>query len=116
MNWIKRQKIAEYCGWTHVKPSGRLDGQLMGYPPKTPQVWKYEEIPDYFNDLNAMQQPWDCLGWEEKNECIEILKEIVKDAYCEVYFATAAQRAEAFLKTLKLWTTTPESVELKERE
>lgn len=74
------------------------------------------DIPYYTEDLDAMQEVWNCLGWEEKNECIEILKEIVKDAYCEVYFATAAQRAEAFLKTLKLWTTTPESVARKERE
>lgn len=57
-------------------------------------------MPNYPEDLNACHEMWQCLGWEEKNECIDHLREIVKDADCEVYFATARQRCEAFLRTI----------------
>lgn len=79
----QRIAIARACGWVFI-PSQAV-------------------LPDYLGDLNAIQSEWDSLGWEEKNAMVEHLKEIVKDASCEVYFATAAQRAEAFLKTLGLW-------------
>lgn len=60
-------------------------------------------LPDYFNDLNTMQDAWSLLGWEEKNDCIDHLQTLVQEADCEVYFATAAQRAEAFGLALGLW-------------
>jgi len=88
----KRVKIAEYCGWRLCRPwEADPERRLFAYP---------NRLPDYLNDLNAMQEPWECLGWEEKNECIEFLKDIVEEADCESYFATAAQRADAFLLTL----------------
>lgn len=62
-----------------------------------------EDIPNYTTDLNAMQLAWGFLGWKEKNECVEHLKGIVIEAFCEAYFASAEQRAEAFLKTIGKW-------------
>lgn len=64
-------------------------------------------IPEYFTDLNVIQSAWGDLGWEEKNECVEILKGLVEEAFCESYFSTATQRAEAIGLTLKLWDAEP---------
>lgn len=43
-HWEMRRRIAEFEGWTSIHESGRLDGQLVGYPP-TPIIGKFEEIP-----------------------------------------------------------------------
>ena len=61
------------------------------------------EPPNYYADLTAVQTAWGCLGWEEKNEVVTTLKSLVEEAFCEAYFAIAAQRAEAFGLTLGLW-------------
>ena len=65
------------------------------------------DLPDYLSDLNAMHEA------EQKMEYwdgyISNLKFICGDPQSEgysthkAYRATAAQRAEAFLKTLNLW-------------
>ena len=56
----------------------------------------YLNMPDYLNDLNAM------------HEAEKVLNDHQWDDYiCQLGHAmgaTAAQRAEAFLKTLNLWT------------
>lgn len=49
----QRVAIAKACGWLEVMPSGRLDGQHVGYNPKHAVIGNREEIPDYPNDLNA---------------------------------------------------------------
>lgn len=107
----QRVAIAEYCGLLKppvCKPSiEQLEAILDSKSPMSVEILPNGEIraiPDYLNDLNAIQQAWQCLGWEEKNEYIEHLKEIVEEADCEVYFATAEQRCEAFLKTINLWS------------
>jgi hypothetical protein len=86
------QRIAEACGWKPA-PRGR---------------WKLNEHverfrPDYLNDLNAMHEAERTMGdpqlWDE-------YQSYLSDAMRNIgwiYHATAAQRAEAFLKTLNLW-------------
>ncbi len=69
-----------------------------------------DAIPDYLNDLNAMHEAEKTLtmeqGWKYLNQ-IALLQDS-KDAsdfmnhFC--WHSPAAQRAEAFLKTLNLWT------------
>ena len=61
-------------------------------------------IPDYLNDLNAMHEAERTMGdpqlWDE-------YQSYLSDAMRNIgwiYHATAAQRAEAFLRTLNLWT------------
>ncbi len=93
----QRIAIAEACGWKFC------DGSNMVMEHKQHGFRGVQDAPDYLNDLNACQEFWNCLGWEEKNECVEQLKDIVNEADCESYFATAPQRCEAFLRTLGLW-------------
>jgi hypothetical protein len=58
-------------------------------------------LPDYVKDLNAMHEAEEELGSYIPDflKYLNILKEINSMSVR----ATAAQRAEAFLKTLKLW-------------
>lgn len=99
--------IAKACGWTKFTPdtiqftAQRADG-------------KWGLIPDYLNDLNAMHEAEKVLrcsvdyiqihAWN--NYCIRLgfflRPQDVHDNNC--IHATAEQRAEAFLKTLNLWT------------
>jgi hypothetical protein len=100
----QRIAIAEACGWTMIKARNN-------YPPAW---WKddlgaHEFPPDYLNDLNAMHEAEKVLKFGEWGTYTEHL---IDDSYTplgsphlgyETCHATAAQRAEAFLKTLGLW-------------
>jgi hypothetical protein len=95
----QRIAIAEACGWTKVNP---LDygSAVVGLPPKHKYV-TLEEIPDYLCDLNAMHEV------EEKMNPLLIFTYLkflgYPGAFFPVVYATAAQRAEAFLRTKGLW-------------
>ena len=90
--------IAKACGWDN-------DDIERGYT-----LCQFSEsVPDYLNDLNAMHEAEKVLPdghtyWE----FIRILDDIVKhgphvDYVADRASATAAQRAEAFLKTIGKW-------------
>jgi hypothetical protein len=95
----QRIAISEVCGWNQSTSGKWFKGLFMMPDPLNP--------PDYLNDLNAM------------NEAENTLNEIQGCIFCDNLFkilnssdgvsefmkvnATAAQRAEAFLKTLNLW-------------
>ena len=93
----QRIAIAEACGWKPA-PRGR---------------WKLNEHverfrPDYLNDLNAMHEAVKSLPQNSKPRYFACLCAVVSGAislngYSEATEATAAQRAEAFLRTLDLW-------------
>ena len=104
----QRIAIARVCG---------LKIRKVIYNKGTAEVWVSEgrePIPDYLGDLNAMHEAVKtripkgikreeyilrlCGGDEWRSYDMNILDAV----YCEE--ATAAQRAEAFLKTLNLWT------------
>jgi hypothetical protein len=101
----QRIAIAEACGWKLVtdnpcyepyweNPTGNMIAVSCGM-----------RLPDYLNDLNAVR------------EAEKVLKEDSEAAFrgwlwlahgqpemrCKIIHATAAQRAEAFLRTLNLW-------------
>jgi len=67
---------------------------------------------DYLNDLNAMHAAEKSLNDENDHHYSEVLESVVgarlsSNNACDMQrfrSATAAQRAEAFLKTLNLWT------------
>jgi hypothetical protein len=102
----QRIAIAEACGYTHVRIVKSLDGppdHCIGHHPAQPH-----SIPDYLNDLNAMH--------EVEKACIytddEIDSDLIGDYLTSLVIAadsgrsqsaTAAQRAEAFLRTLGKW-------------
>ena len=102
--------IAEACGWKYVNNETHApDGSFW---------WSKElEIPDYCNDLNAMHKIFLTLptgshitfGRHLQEVCGEGLVGYVP-SYPEdfarltrIAHATAAQRAEAFLKTINKW-------------
>ena len=61
------------------------------------------DVPDYLNDLNAMYRAEETLNsnqWETWHR-------IVGNWATDRAHLTAAQRAEAFLRTLGLWEETP---------
>jgi predicted sulfurtransferase len=99
----QRIAIAEATGWKCSEYSHEL-GQLVA-----------QFVPDYLNDLNAMHQAMAHLEPEQVNQFAAELSGIVlenREKYWwdltsnevgHVANATAAQRAEAFLKTIGKW-------------
>ena len=101
----QRIAIAEACGWTEIEPCTCYDGVSRGYEP-TPGAHK-KHLPDYCNDLNAMHDAEKVLiGDEPENSELwcdfQTNLVIACQAYLS-YHATAAQRAEAFLRTIGKW-------------
>lgn len=108
----KRIKIAEACGFKVTKsPAGDYyynpesllcqDGRVL---------WDSEELPNYFNDLNAMhtlEKDMQSIIQERYAKKLRvIISEIELDDYNENWHpmtASSAQRAEAFGQTLGLW-------------
>ena len=101
--------IAKACGWTEI---GGLSAKgLVGKPPG--EICSFVDfLPDYLNDLNAMHEAEKVLTEEQRIA----YSDHTYDGACRAQgetgkwrwiSLTAAQRAEAFLRTLNLWTTTP---------
>lgn len=72
-------------------------------------------IPDYLSDLNAMHEAEKSLTIGAQAQYLNQLEEVTGGGkfgtwweclWC-CHHATAAQRAEAFLRALGLWTTEP---------
>jgi hypothetical protein len=98
----QRVTIAEACGWKLSPPN--LEYKWLNPDTK----WSEPELPDYLNDLNAMHgaekvlfcDKWKWLAYVNNlNEMPSLQDEWL---FASIH-ATAAQRAEAFLKTLNLW-------------
>ena len=101
----QRIAIAEACGWRIKRrditgfnvwePDAKLPAQLCNN--------LENKIPNYLGDLNAMHEAEKTMGdaqlWVEYQSYLSDAMEHVG----WLYHATAAQRAEAFLKTLNLW-------------
>ncbi len=92
----QRVAIATACGWCNI---GLYDDPMEGIKVSTNSAM----IPDYLNDLNAMHEAEKFLSDSDKSAYWHQLNEQVQGTL-NIAFATAAQRAEAFLKTLNLWT------------
>ena len=109
--------IAKACGWRHCKHDMRIAEAvhtrpyhgLVGIEPRAKEYdglkdWHYWVIPAYATDLNAMHEG------ERARICgtldMEYRKHLgdVCGQYQIIWHATARQRAEAFLRTLNLWT------------
>ena len=113
----QRIAIAEACGW---KPGGSGktwgDGQTFGIPPNG-EDWHWQEMPDYFNDLNAMHEAEKVLTAAQLVVYRNTLAIMNGGTFMEdggsfvnlgfAVSASAAQRAEAVLRTLNLYTPTP---------
>ena len=105
----QRIKIAEKLGLMNIR---LIDGISLVYGPEWPDC---RLVPDYLNDLNAVHEAEKTLDdgvlwrgylnqlWEvvcpERNQ----MNGLDAATGLLLVHATAAQRAEAFLKTLGLW-------------
>ncbi|MFZ0617036.1 MAG: hypothetical protein WAN16_11410 [Chthoniobacterales bacterium] len=104
---IKRA-IAEACGWKRPDDTevmkwkiGWIDSEDWWMCPKGVLRLKCD-IPDYCNDLNAMHEAEKVLTSEQVTSYVDLL-EFMNERWATPAFGTAAQRAEAFLRTLGKW-------------
>ena len=109
----QRIKIAEALGYTHVRIVKAIEGPPdigIGHHPTEPH-----SIPDYLNDLNAINNALAYLTPKQLEQWAVELTAIVLEnnsgawwdlninETAQVLSATAEQWAEAFLRTLNLW-------------
>jgi hypothetical protein len=123
----QRIAIATACGWKcagHPQQLEATEGYNFGYQfviNPDGQLVTHNSIPDYPADLNACHEMEQVLSGEQKEQFIFWLNHLHPSAdihYAEkkrdlrldvfdLVHTTASQRAEAFLRTLGLWTETP---------
>ena len=108
-NKKQRIAIAQACGWTKI---GYHEQEITG---RKPTNGFYEIIPDYLNDLNAMHEAEEVLLGDQRitflDELLDVLGLKLGSGGWDMDFisvwqmtrATAAQRAEAFLRTIGKW-------------
>lgn len=124
----QRIAIAEACGLNPQdspldSPRANLKGWFTpagydDYRHSYPHGQMVKIIPDYLNDLNAMQEAVQTLNEQERVHFVDALLGAINrepdynidDDFCsndgwKLVTATAAQRAEAFLEAKNLWTT-----------
>ena len=114
----QRIAIAKVCGWEGCTDP-KCDYRKAMHLHKNgvvafPESYSIPRFPDYPNDLNAMHEAEMTLTNEQRFLLAIHLKEMTNRGQfwscCEeeqwslACYATAAQRAEAFLRTLNLWT------------
>ena len=103
----QRIKVAELCGWKlWDHPDAMKD--KVGW--SMPENWclspdgmqrLYCDMPDYLNDLNACHTFKDVMSDDQKLSYIIWIDTVITDHYFGDVFATAAQRAEAFVLTME---------------
>ncbi len=106
----QRIAIAQALGWRDFHDGDSNKGWgLLGRHPSMHANAPKEYVPDYLSDLNAMHKAEKALT--SVFHYVQILGEIVSQVYGDnrdairlSITATAAQRAEAFLRTLGKWT------------
>jgi hypothetical protein len=108
----QRIAIAEACGYTHVRIVKCIEGppdHCIGHHPTQPH-----SIPDYLNDLNAMNEVEKVIvpssEYTLSSYMFELSKIVIPAGSTRrgliseyIFHATAAQRAEAFLRTIGKW-------------
>ncbi len=120
----QRIAIAEACGWCFVPEHDRVspEGHTLI---AVPEGWINPEgedalLPDYPNDLNAMHEAEGALTEDKadargNDQCCRYITHLGEIVGCwktsqlhnslfQQAHATAAQRAEAFLRTIGKWT------------
>ncbi len=110
----QRIAIAKACGLTIV--SDGITHHLTPCGKKTehdPEGCLLKECPDYLNDLNAMHEAEEMMIEKDQSFKARYRIKLVFNSDYSVdnrqphWRATAAQRAEAFLRTIGKWTTNP---------
>jgi hypothetical protein len=100
----QRIAIAEACGWKWERLwTGELHGKPVG------EQGPFREVPDYLNDLNAMHEAEQTLNQNLAAEYARMLTSTAWQSEQPTFApmtATAAERAEAFLRTINKWEET----------
>jgi hypothetical protein len=107
----QRIAIAEACGWKlETRPSHLPKKQVSGWIPPFPApngfhekgIYNTKSLPGYLNDLNAMHEAEKVLTLDQRCRYSKFLHRLSDKPYEDLgaTFATAAQRAEAFLRTI----------------
>lgn len=105
----QRVAIAEACGYL-PDPTTKLwyglgEGIIAGFKKDKLRI---ESLPDYLNDLNAMHEAEKLLKSEQhftfQVELARVINTTTYPLNFALLHATATQRAEAFLRTLNLYT------------
>jgi hypothetical protein len=88
---IRPESSKRYCNWNRPAPAIDVDDA---------REWHW--LPDYLNSLDAMHEAEKVLR-NQFNTIEETYWRNLSHVKPHPIYATAAQRAEAFLKTLSLW-------------
>ncbi len=99
----QRIAIAEACGWKFIPEYYHGEDQPPEFTTVTPDgrhLCGY--YPDYLNDLNAMAEA-ESIIIKAGAQTTRLYEDALQKFVANIVFAAAAQRAEAFLKTLNLW-------------
>jgi hypothetical protein len=94
----QRIAIAEACGWSEIS-----DWKAAGINGLHPSGQWTEVIPNYTSDLNAMHEAEKVLTAEQRRSYVNCIFNLPVSECESNTFATAAQRAEAFLRTIGKW-------------
>ena len=100
----QRIAIAEACGFINVRMWSESCIASMGVSDEG-KYWGSLGVPDYLNDLNAMHEAEKIFDDALYCRYINELCDVTIKGNNSMYMATAAQRAEAFLRTINKWTT-----------
>lgn len=107
----QRIAIAEACGW--YRNGTKCNGRFPAYShPEKDCRCTVHQLPNYPGDLNDMHEAEKVLlkdaDFGYKYDCeLNIVVEAFEDGcvnYMKLWHATAAQRAEAFLRAIGKWT------------
>ena len=117
----QRIAIAEACGWFEC---GSSSDWYWGHKSLPQDKWDVptDELPDFTGDLNAMHEALNAFGnmapltrhqwWQRYSGQLSVvlglpfdfMPQFSTDDWIKLHNATAAQRAEAFLRTIGKWT------------
>lgn len=114
----QRIAIAEACGWINQGKAKRMIALMHRWRDPKDGVFT-SELPDYLSDLNAMHEAEEVVIYTRSLGLIYLMK--LQDAANHSFparfdntertlpctSATAAQRAEAFLRTIGKWEDSP---------
>jgi hypothetical protein len=107
----QRLAIAQACGWTDIDVQGEYCFGTEAAKSELDARQFMMELPHYCSDLNAMHEAEKVIGSRWPTYCETLLAIVEPEPrslevchYWNLLHATAAQRAEAFLRTLNLWS------------
>ncbi len=116
-NEHQRIKISEACGWTRIEGDKSKHTRDRWIEPNDNRTYAKDyavlakNLPDYLNDLNAMHEAEKVLTEDQCERYEAFLHDPTvypgdnaKPSADYIFHASASQRAEAFLRTLNLWT------------